>query len=236
MDVKRATDVGQVRENNEDALWVGPDFLVVCDGMGGHLAGEVAAAEAIATIKSFPFTGKEPEEEIRRAILQAQERVLEVAGESENFKGMGSTLTLAWFGPLLDDGSRKLIVGHVGDSRCYTYAGGELEQISTDHSVVGELLRSGTITPLEARIHPKRHVLTQVLGSPEVEPELVTKKIKPGTLVMLCTDGLTDVVEDTLILETLQTGQNSSNLAQDLVDLANELGGPDNITVIVAKI
>lgn len=237
MDVKTATDVGQVRDNNEDALWVGSRCLVVCDGMGGHLAGEVASAIAIDVVKEFPFTGNDPEQEILQAIQRAQEQVLQLAGENENYKGMGSTITLAWFNAPMDDGTREMIVGHVGDSRCYVFSHGELEQITSDHSVVGELLRSGTITPLEARIHPKRHILTQVLGSSEIEPELITKKLEPNSLVILCTDGLTDVVDDDLLLETLRNNSHKSpNLAQDLVDLANERGGPDNISVIVAKL
>jgi protein phosphatase len=111
-----------------------------------------------------------------------------------------------------------------------------LKQVTSDHSVVGELLRTGTITPLEARIHPKRHVLTQVLGSSEIEPELITKHLEPGSIVLLCTDGLTDVVDDEQMQAILQSKVDSPNLAQELVDLANERGGPDNISVIVAKI
>ena len=236
MDVKTATDVGQVRENNEDALWVGPQCLVVCDGMGGHVAGEVAAELAVGVIRSFPFGEGEPQQEIAEAIAQAQARILEEASQNEEYQGMGSTITLAWVSPPRQDGQRELIVGHVGDSRCYLYADGELQQLTHDHSVVGEMLRSGTITSLEARTHPKRHILTQVLGSPEIEPQLVTRLLQPGSVILLCTDGLTDVVDDALLANTLQRGFQSANLAQELVDLANGMGGPDNITVIVAKV
>lgn len=236
MDVKTATDVGRVRENNEDALWVGGRCLVVCDGMGGHVAGEVAAGLAVEVISSFPFGAGEPEQEILEVIAQAQARILEESGRNKHFQGMGSTITLAWISEPSEQGERKLIVGHVGDSRCYLYADGVLEQLTSDHSVVGELLRSGTITPLEARTHPKRHILTQVLGSAEIEPELITRKLQPGALVILCTDGLTDVVDDDLLQQALQQDFHSSNLAQKLVDLANDRGGPDNITVITAKV
>ena len=114
MDVKTATDVGQVRENNEDALWVGPQCLVVCDGMGGHVAGEVAAELAVGVIRSFPFGEGEPQQEIAEAIAQAQARILEEASQNEEYQGMGSTITLAWVSPPRQDGQRELIVGHVG--------------------------------------------------------------------------------------------------------------------------
>ena len=235
MDVKTATDVGRLRENNEDALWVGEHCLVVCDGMGGHVAGEVASALAVEAIKSFPFGAGRPQEEVLAAIERAQARILEEAGRNRKYRGMGSTITLAWISGPGPDGLRELVVGHVGDSRCYLYANGVLEQLTSDHSVVGELLRAGTITPGEARIHPKRHILTQVLGSEAIEPELITRQLEPGSLVMLCTDGLTDVVDDALLQEKLQQNFQGRNLAQELVDLANELGGPDNITAIAAQ-
>lgn len=235
MEVRTATDVGQVRENNEDAYWVGSHCLVVCDGMGGHLAGEVAAGLAVEAIRTFPFQGHNPKQEILAAIELAQSRVLQAARENEAYQGMGSTITLAWLAPEAD-GAWELTVGHVGDSRCYIYENGVLNQVTSDHSVVGELLRSGTITALEARNHPKRHILTQVLGSPEIEPELITRQLQPGALVLLCTDGLTDVVDEVLLAKTVQQHLHSANLAQELVDLANNLGGPDNITVIAAKV
>lgn len=236
MDVRTATDVGRLRENNEDALWVSEHCLVVCDGMGGHVAGEVAAALAVETIKSFPFGAREPKQEVLAAIAKAQARLLTEANQNAHYQGMGSTITLAWISEPGEDGERELTVGHVGDSRCYLYANGVLEQLTSDHSVVGEMLRAGTITSLEARTHPKRHILTQVLGSPEIEPELIIRRLQPGSLVLLCTDGLTDVVDDALLEKTLQQDFHAKNLAQELVDLANELGGPDNITVIVAKV
>ncbi len=236
VDVKTATDVGQVRENNEDALWVTPSCLVVCDGMGGHVAGEVASSLAAQAIEDYPFSGSEPEIEIRAAIHQAQRAILEAAEAHEEYRGMGSTITLAWVSEPDPEGRTTLTLGHVGDSRCYIFSQGVLTQLTSDHSVVGELLRSGTITATEARIHPKKHVLTQVLGSSEIEVEIVRKDLEPGTLILLCTDGLTDLVDDALIAKTLQGDFQSSNLAQDLVDLANELGGVDNVTVIVAKV
>ncbi|HPT83654.1 MAG TPA: protein phosphatase 2C domain-containing protein, partial [Limnochordia bacterium] len=236
MDVKTATDVGRLRENNEDALWVGEHCLVVCDGMGGHVAGEVAAELAIEAIKSFPFGAGEPAEEVLAAIDQAQNRIIAEANRNTKYQGMGSTITLAWVSAPGADGERELVVGHVGDSRCYLFTNGVLEQLTSDHSVVGEMVRAGTITPLEARNHPQKHILTQVLGSAAIQPELIVRRLRPGSIILLCTDGLTDVVDDTLLEKTLQQDFYANNLAQELVDLANELGGPDNITVIVAKV
>ncbi len=236
MDVKTATDVGQVRENNEDALWVTASSLVVCDGMGGHVAGEVASELAVKAIGAFPFSGQDPRSEVLSAIHQAQEAILAAAETNQEYRGMGSTITLVWLSEPSADGQVTLTLGHVGDSRCYILSQGVLQQLSGDHSVVGELLRSGTITSSEARTHPKRHVLTQVLGSPEIDVEIITRDLEPGSLVMLCTDGLTDLVEDALIEKTLQGDFHSRNLAQELVDLANESGGVDNVTVVVAKV
>jgi protein phosphatase len=236
MDVKTATDVGQVRENNEDALCVTASSLVVCDGMGGHVAGEVASALAVKAIGAFPFSGQDPQREVLSAIRQAQEAILEATEANQEYRGMGSTITLAWLSEPRGEGCVTLTLGHVGDSRCYILSQGVLQQLSSDHSVVGELLRSGTITSAEARTHPKRHVLTQVLGSPVIDVEIITRDLEPGSLVMLCTDGLTDLVEDTLIEQTLQGDFYSRNLAQELVDLANESGGVDNVTVVVAKV
>ena len=236
MDVKTATDVGQVRQNNEDALWVNSKCLVVCDGMGGHLAGEVAADVAIKAIQSFPFRGQNPKEEVLAAIRQAQESILDASAKNQKYYGMGSTITLAWISDPNHEGNSTLTVGHVGDSRCYIFSNGTLEQVTHDHSVVSELLRSGTITAAEARTHPKKHVLTQALGAEEIEIDLITQDLVPGTLVMLCTDGLTDLVDDNLIEQRLQRGFDSGNLAQELVDLANASGGVDNVTVIVAKV
>lgn len=236
MDVKSATDVGRVRENNEDAFWVASNCLVVCDGMGGHQAGEVAAAMAIQTVSEFPFRGQDPEEEVIAAIWQAQEKIARASAENASYSGMGSTITLVWISEPGQDGISRLTCGHVGDSRCYVYSQGVLEQITSDHSVVGALLRSGNITSLEARVHPKKHVLTQALGSPDVKIELISRDLEPGSLVLLCTDGLSDLVDDSQIANILQKGFDSNDLAQDLVDLANAMGGIDNITVIVAEV
>lgn len=235
MDVMTATDVGLIRTNNEDAFGVGSGHLVVCDGMGGHSAGEVAAQLAVQTVQEFPFAGQDPQSEVRACIERAQGRILRAARENAAYNGMGTTITLAYLRSAAQGGA-ELTLGHVGDSRSYVYSGGVLKQLTNDHSVVGELLRSGIITPVEAISHEQRHVLTQALGSEPVEIELSSRIIPPGSYVLLCTDGLTDVIADHEIERVLNRASEYENPAQELVNLANAAGGPDNITVILARL
>lgn len=233
MEVKVATHVGQVRENNEDSFWVGEHCLLVCDGMGGHQGGEIAAKLAVDVIKTYPFSGDNCQKEVRLAIEEAHKKILATAEDQGELRGMGTTATLA----CISRKEARLVVGHVGDSRGYLYVDGELSQITVDHSVVGELVRAGTITAREAKNHTQRHVLTQALGTTgEIEIEMNVKNIKSGTIILLCTDGLTDVVTDQQIGQILAQADRYENTAQALVDLANSLGGPDNITVVVAQI
>lgn len=233
MKVKYATDIGQVRKINEDSLWVSSNCLVVCDGMGGHSAGEVASNLAVQAIKNFSFSGRDPLSEVKSAIEHAQNEVLNAASERDNYKGMGTTITLAFIDSVSPSGT-ELTLGHVGDSRCYLFYDEQLEQLTSDHSMVAELLRYGTITEREAKTHKKRHILTQALGSKEIEIELKSQTLLPGSILLLCSDGLTDVVNDDQIARILADAQNHENIAEELVKLANELGGPDNISVIVA--
>lgn len=235
VEVKVATHIGLVRENNEDSFWVGEHCLLVCDGMGGHQAGEVAAKLAVDIIKAYPFGGKDRQKEVRSAIEQAHREILAAAEKESELRGMGTTATLACL--TRQEQQIELVLGHVGDSRGYLFADGKLSQITQDHSVVGELIRAGSITAQEAKNHNQRHMLTQALGGTgEIEIEINVKTLKPGAILLLCTDGLTDVVEDKRIEQVLAKAAEYENTAQALVDLANKLGGPDNITVIVAQI
>ncbi len=235
MNVMTATDVGLVRANNEDACGVGSRYLVVCDGMGGHSAGEVAARLAVQAVQEFPFVGKDPLGEVRLAIESAQRHILSAAAENPAYNGMGTTITLAYLQPLVEGGA-QLTLGHVGDSRGYVYCGEALHQLTQDHSIVGELVRSGTITAIEARSHDQRHMLTQALGSQQIDIELKSQILPPGSYVLLCTDGLTDVIADREIERVLKRASEYENPAQELVDLANGAGGPDNVTVILARV
>lgn len=233
MNVGAETSVGRVRRTNEDAFWTGDRVLIVCDGMGGHRAGEVASAMAVEAIRSFPFRFQDPEAEVREAILQAHARIAQASAANAEMAGMGTTVTMAVC--LETDSGADVTVGHVGDSRAYYYADGQLYRITNDHSVVGELTRQGTLSPEEAVLHPQRHVLCQALGISEVEVELHRLMLPFGSLIVICTDGLTDVLADDQIKEHVACFP-PQEAARRLVELANSLGGRDNVTVIVAQV
>lgn len=233
MNVGVETSIGRVRETNEDSFWVGDGLLIVCDGMGGHQAGEVASKLAVDYIRGFKFLLSDPEEEIRQAILGAHKEIVDAAKTDPALHGMGTTITMALCIPQAE--GADVIFGHVGDSRAYGYSQGELFRITNDHSLVGELARQGTLSPEEAEQHPQRHVLSQALGLGVVEVEVQRRFFSPGSRILLCTDGLTDVLSDEQIKEHLE-GAHPQEVAHRLVQLANTLSGRDNITVIVAQV
>lgn len=232
MRVGAATSVGRVRETNEDAFWVGEHCLVVCDGMGGHQGGEIASQMAVDVIRNYDFLMKEPREEIRSAIQQAHETIRDAADSHDHLRGMGTTLTMCLFVP--NQHGVQMFIGHVGDSRAYIHTHDQLQQMTSDHSVVGELLRQGSLAPDEAAVHPKRHILSQALGVGIIEVELIECYLPKGSKVLLCTDGLTDVVGDDELKEVMHL-HSPEDIAHELVRRANDLGGPDNITVIIAE-
>ncbi len=233
MNVGAETSIGRVRDTNEDAFWADKGLLVVCDGMGGHQAGEVASAMAVNSIRSYPFQFQDSAAEVREAILKAHAEIAKAAAQDPAMHGMGTTVTMAL---CIDapDGA-EVVVGHVGDSRCYAYVNGELCRITNDHSVVGELTRQGTISPEEAVLHPQRHVLSQALGIGEVEVEVHRVFLPSGARILLCSDGLTDVLSDAEIKQQIAKAV-PQEAAKNLVALANAHGGRDNITVIVAQV
>ncbi len=233
MNVGAETSIGRVRQTNEDAFWTDKGLLVVCDGMGGHQAGEVASAMAVEAIRRFPFQFEHPLEEVKEAILRAHAEIAQASSSDPAMQGMGTTITMALCG-LVEEGA-DVTVGHVGDSRAYYYADGDLYRITNDHSVVGELTRQGTLSPEEAVLHPQRHVLSQALGIGRVEVELHRLLLPSGARLLICTDGLTDVLSDEQIKEHIAKSP-PQETAQELVALANALGGRDNITVIVAQV
>ena len=226
MRVGAATSVGRVRETNEDAYWVGEHCLVVCDGMGGHQGGEIASEMAVDVIRNYDFLMKDPEEEIRSAIQQAHEEIRAAADTNDHLRGMGTTLTMCLFVP--NQQGVQMFIGHVGDSRAYVHIHDQLQQMTSDHSVVGELLRQGSLAPDEAAAHPKRHVLSQALGVGVIEVELIEYHLPKGCKVLLCTDGLTDVVGDDELKKAMDL-RSHEDIARELVRRANDLGGPDNI-------
>jgi protein phosphatase len=220
------TDAGRRRRRNEDAYVCEPPLFAVADGMGGAQAGEIASRLA-ATVLRGAKPG-DPAELIQEANRQIYER----ASEDEAVSGMGTTMTVA----VVQDGTIR--IGHVGDSRAYLIREGRLEQLTEDHSLVAELVRSGKLSPEEAEVHPQRSVITRALGTePEVDVDAFSVPAQAGDVFMLCSDGLTSMVPDGRILEVV--GRQRADLkatAKALVDAANRGGGEDNITVVLFEI
>jgi PPM family protein phosphatase len=228
-----ATDVGRMRKNNEDSYLSSKPVAAVADGMGGHSAGEVASAIAIEELAALRDRGPWENEtaatdDLKQAILRANRRIREMAASDRKLNGMGTTLVA-----LLEDGD-MVHVANVGDSRGYLLRQGELSQVTVDHSLVQELVDDGRLSPEDAERHPQRSVITRALGiDPEVEFDLFTYKLQVGDRLLLCSDGLSDVVEPTQIRKVLLRVRSAQRAARELVTVANEQGGPDNITVIV---
>jgi PPM family protein phosphatase len=228
-----ATDVGRMRTNNEDSYLSSQPVAAVADGMGGHSAGEVASAIAIEELTALRDRGPWENEtaatdDLKQAILRANRRIREMAAGDRRLNGMGTTLVA-----LLEDGD-MVHVANVGDSRGYLLRQGELSQVTVDHSLVQELVDDGRLSPEDAERHPQRSVITRALGiEPEVEFDLFTYKLQVGDRLLLCSDGLSDVVEPAQIRKVLLRVPSAQRAARELVTVANEQGGPDNITVIV---
>lgn len=221
---------GRVRDNNEDAVFPdaageskGPVVLIVADGMGGHVAGEVASRLAVNAAASEDLPPRDRVMAANRAIRA------EVAREP-SLEGMGTTMTLAE----LEDGVARL--AHVGDSRAYLYREGDLSRITEDHTVAAEYVALGQLDPDEASSHPQRHMLTRTLGLTRfVDVDAIEVPLEAGDRLLLCSDGLTEMVSDDGIAEVLAEGP-VEDVAWNLVDLANQKGGTDNVTVIVIDV
>jgi len=230
--VVSVSDTGRKRRHNEDSYVCEPPLFAIADGMGGAQAGEVAsdlAASALQEHADGPETG---EKRVVALIQEANRRVFERASEDASLSGMGTTLTLA----VVEEGHVSL--GHVGDSRAYLLRAGELEQITEDHSLVAELTRAGKLSEEEAESHPQRSVITRALGTDsDVDVDAFTVETQDGDVFLLCSDGLTAMVEDKAIEEILQKRRtNLRKAAQELVKAANRGGGEDNITVLLFEI
>ena len=229
--VFQSTHVGKVRSNNEDALIViEPETFVVADGMGGASAGEVASQMLIDTVKHFLSKNPPPwnEKLLSQAILLANDKILNKARLNPEFRGMGTTATILSF-----DGG-KAYFAHVGDSRLYLLRNNYFAQITQDHSYVESLVKRGEISHEEARMHPMKNVLTQAVGAvTELDIDAANFSVQSGDIFLLCTDGLTNMVEDELIAKILL---GASNPADALIDAALSAGGKDNVSVIVAGV
>jgi protein phosphatase len=226
-----ATDVGRVRTNNEDGLITSERLFAVADGMGGHQGGEVASDTALQTLdESFVESTSDG---LIDAVRDANDAVLERAVGDPELQGMGTTLVA--IAPV--DGSDSLAWVNVGDSRLYLLRDGELTQISEDHSHVQELVQAGELTPEEARNHPRRNIVTRAVGiDPNLQIDGDEVNAFAGDRYLLCSDGLTDYVEDDRIASTLRRLDDPNDVAPELVRLANEGGGRDNITVVVVDV
>ncbi len=227
------SDIGMVRKANEDSFaFEPPHMFVVADGMGGHAAGEVASAEAAATVKNYCLANLgdvHPCQLLEQAILEANRVVYDKAHTCPEYNGMGTTVTAV----LLD--GPNLYWGHVGDSRLYYAHNGTLNQLTSDHSLVWELVISGAITKEDALVHPQRNMLTRAVGASEqIRVETGSCQYVAGARLLLCTDGLTNMVTDKELAGTLLNESLDGQLILDyLITEANAAGGHDNITAIL---
>lgn len=227
-----ATHVGHVRATNEDSLLNVPPIYLVADGMGGHNAGEVASAIAVEEFEKLTVQENVTVEQLGQALRSAAERIAELGGEAQ----LGAGTTVAVVATMVLDGVGYWVVLNLGDSRVYRLSGEIFEQVSVDHSVVQELMDRGELSRDEAKVHPYRHMVTRALGAgPESDPDywLIPAEVEDRMLV--CSDGLTGEVDDDTIERVLRSPQDVRTIAQDLVQLALDAGGRDNVTVVVAE-
>jgi serine/threonine protein phosphatase PrpC len=227
------TDTGRRRPHNEDTFVCDPPLFAVADGVGGAQAGEIASRLAAAALEARP-PGSYGTNTLTELILEANSLIYARAIGDPEAAGMGTVVTAL----LVDEPAGTVAVGHVGDSRAYRIRNGVLEQLTPDHSLVGELVRAGRLSTEEAEQHPHRSVITRAVGTePVVEVHTETLDALPGDLYLICSDGLTDLVRDERILELIETAGDDPEVAvQSLVDAANSAGGIDNITVVLFEI
>jgi protein phosphatase len=226
------TDTGRKRRRNEDAYVCEPPLFAIADGMGGAQAGEVASRLAASALKESGAKTLGGEQRISDLIQEANRRVYDRSSTDPNTSGMGTTITVA----LVENGN--VAFGHVGDSRAYLIRHGRMEQVTEDHSLVNELMKSGKLSREEAEAHPQRSVITRALGTdPDVDADTFTIEAKAGDVFLLCSDGLTDMVGEREILELVERNREDLDAAlKSLVKAANRSGGEDNITVVAFEI
>jgi PPM family protein phosphatase len=224
------TDVGLEREGNEDSFLVRPPLFAVADGMGGARAGEVASRTAVEVLEEAAGGGELPEG-LEAAVQRANARVHQMAVDDPSREGMGCTTTASYV-----EGGR-LTTAHVGDSRLYRLRAGALEQLTEDHSLVANLVRLGQLSPEEAEVHPQRSVILRAVGvDATVEVDLLHHDLEAGDVYLACSDGLTGMVHEEAIAETLKSLPVLDEAAEMLIALANSAGGRDNITVVLFRI
>ena len=238
MKICSLTDIGSTREMNQDYLYsseeaVGklPNLFIVADGMGGHKAGEFASRYVVETTVRTSEGSKEDEPItiLSESIETANRKLKEYADAHQQMKGMGTTIVAA----VIQE--RSLIAANVGDSRLYV-VGDEITQVTQDHSLVQELVRLGQMDQESAKTHPDKNVITRAVGvSDNVKIDIFERQLNPGEYIVLCSDGLTNMVDDAVILQILHGAGNLSDKAEQLIKLANKNGGKDNITVIIIE-
>lgn len=236
------TDPGRVRENNEDSVAFDEaiQLAVLADGMGGYNAGEVASGMAVALIRAelaryLTEAGQRAlPGQVRRAVeicvAQVNRAIFDAANSNPEYAGMGTTLVVGVFV------ESRLILGHAGDSRCYRWRDNALKQITHDHSLLQEQIDAGLLTPAQAAVAPNKNLVTRALGvEAGVVLELHEHAVMAGDLYLMCSDGLTDMLDDAAMAAMVRIGGSLAQIAQRLVDGANEQGGRDNITVLLAQ-
>ena len=233
MKVYAITDIGRMRPINEDSYYLpreGERFCAVADGMGGHNAGEVASAMAVDVFSRCMRQAEDVSEQaLFDSVAEANEAVFEAALENAGMSGMGTT-----FSAMAQQGG-DVVLAHVGDSRIYLVRHGAIMQLTTDHTLVEEMVRKGMLTPREARVHPRRNIITRALGTdPSVEIDIVQMAAQPGDVFFLCSDGMTNYVDEREILRTAMSERDWQGKLKHLVAIALENGGADNITALFA--
>lgn len=241
MEVGFSTDIGLKRKTNQDTIYASKDsnipLFLVADGMGGHKAGEVAS-KMVKDILVSNFTSKENdlnlnmdlEKFIKLTIEEANTKIYLKSSRNKEYKGMGTTLTAAYIE------GETIYIGHVGDSRAYIINDGKIIQITEDHSYVNQLMKTGTITKEEAKNHPKKNMITKAVGSSSIlEVDSMKINIKKDDILILSSDGLTNMVSDDEILNHFQSDLEIQKICDKLVDKANYNGGNDNISIVAIK-
>jgi len=226
------SDTGRVREGNEDSFLARTPLFALADGMGGHVGGEVASRIAIGIIEEEPFSALDGDDDsLKQLVRRANQAIHERAGADRALEGMGTTCTL-----LMLDGYQAHLA-HVGDSRAYLLRDGHLEQVTQDHTLVQRMVQEGRLSPEEAVNHPHGNIITRVLGvEPDVEVDIVVRDLQDDDRILLCSDGLTDMITPEDIKRILVDEPEPQEAADHLVDAANEAGGQDNITAMVIRV
>lgn len=224
------TEIGNVREHNEDSLTVLPPLFAVADGMGGHEAGEVASEITINTLNDLAPQSADAEA-LARAVVAANLNVIKAPSQGVGREGMGTTLTAA----ILE--KERLVIAQVGDSRAYLLHNGSLQQLTRDHSLMADMIEAGQLTEAEARVHPNRSVITRAIGSdPHMQPDLYELNVETGDRLLLCSDGICGMIEDHEIASIMRQAPSAQSCADQLVEAALAAGGFDNATAVVVDI